>query len=402
MQATLAPIPAHVPEHLVYDFDPTNDPLLHRDPHISATALHRIAPRLFYTRHNGGQWVVTHAADALEILRDPERFSSDPKNNWFNAQRKPRTVPNQYDPPEHTSFRKILNPMFSPGAMARIADDVRAMAVELIEEVLPKGGCEFISEIGQRFPVYIFLKLVDTPRELAPDLLARVEKFVRGVDGATKLQGLAEVGAYIVTALEERRRKPGTDLLSKLLEAKVDGERPLTQGELEGAGTLLFLGGLDTVTSTLSFIMNYLGQHPEQYARLVNDPGLIGSGVEELLRVHGGANFERAATQDIDFNGVKIAKGDRLNFISQVYGLDPEIIENPFEINLDREISPHLIFGAGPHRCLGSHLARIEIRIFLEEWTRRITQFRVEGDVPTKGGIVWSPEYLNLRWNAPG
>ena len=291
--------------------------------------------------------------------------------------------------------------MFSPGAMARIADDVRAMAVDLIEEVLPRGGCEFIAEIGQRFPVYIFLKMVDTPRALAPDLLARVEKFVRGVDGATKLKGLAEVGEYIVTALEERRRKPGTDLLSRLLEAKVDGERPFTQGELEGAGTLLFLGGLDTVTSTLSFIMNYLGQHPEQYARLVNDRGLIGSGVEELLRVHGGANFERAATQDIEFNGVKIAKGDRLVFISQVYGLDPEIIDNPFEINLDREISPHLIFGAGPHRCLGSHLARIEIRIFLEEWTKRVPQFRVEGDVPTRGGIVWIPEYLNLRWNLP-
>ena len=165
---------------------------------------------------------------------------------------------------------------------------------------------------------------------------------------------------------------------------------------------LLFLAGLDTVVAMLSFIMAYLGRNPAQCQRLVAEPTLVSSAVEELMRVHGVAGMERGVTSDMDYKGVQFKAGDRLVFMPHVYGLDDQMIENPFKVDFDRPVSSHLVFGSGPHRCLGSHLARLEIKVFLEEWTQAIPVFAVEGtqEIATRGGLVWCPVAVPLVWQA--
>jgi len=176
--------------------------------------------------------------------------------------------------------------------------------------------------------------------------------------------------------------------------------RGLTDDEKLGMVNLLFLGGLDTVAAMLSFIMAYLGQHPRQYQRLVDDPALIANAIEELMRVHGVAGMERGVTADMEYAGVQFKAQDRLVFMPHVYGLDAQMVDDPFRVDFDRPVSSHLVFGSGPHRCVGSHLARLEMKVFIEEWVRRIPAFSVdaEGDLPTRGGLVWSPVAVPLAW----
>jgi cytochrome P450 len=166
--------------------------------------------------------------------------------------------------------------------------------------------------------------------------------------------------------------------------------------------TLLFLGGLDTVAASLSFFMAFLADHPGHYQQLLDEPALLPQAIEELARVHGVAGTERGVTQDTHYAGVDFKAGDRLVFPAHIYGLNNDWVDDPDRVDFRRPVSAHLVFGSGPHRCLGSHLARLEMRIFLEEWMARIPSFRrtSEGDIPTRGGLVWSPVRVDLQWPA--
>ncbi len=398
--AALSPLtqaPPHVPEALIFDFDYFNAPELAHEPHRNALILHDKAPPIFWSRRNGGHWIVTRAAPALAMLQRPDLFPSDPRYN--PGARTPRTLPNLSDPPEHTEYRRILNKWFAPGAMAAMEPEIRALAIELIEELRPRGESEFLRDIAKQFPIVIFLRLVGAPLEDREMLCVWAERAVRAPERAERDAVGRDMLAYVRKLFDERRRNPGPDLLSRLLAATIDG-RSLTQAELDGIGLLLFLGGLDTVASVLTFTMAYLATHPADYARLVADRGLIGRALEELLRVHGVGTIERGVKEEVTFEGVDFKPGERVSFMLGLYGMDIPEIDDPLTVDLDREISRHLIFGAGPHRCLGSHLARVEIRVFLEEWCARIPHFGIAPgkQVRTMGGIVWSPVDMPLVW----
>lgn len=391
-------IPDHIPPELVVDFDRFNAPQLQRCPHQAVTALFRGGPDIFYTPGDRGHWVVTRAADARDMLRQPDKFSSDPRYNVANA-RNPRTLPNQSDPPEHTALRRIVNPYFSPAGVLKMEPEIRQLARVLIDGVAARGNCEFVTGIAQRFPVEWFMRMANAPlgdREL---LIEMADRFTREPDITKRLAALEELAGYLQQRIAEREQAPGDDLVSLVVHAKL-GERGLTPDEKIGMVTLLFLAGLDTVAAMLSFIMAFLGRHPEQYARLVGNPALIPNAVEELMRVHGVAGTERGVTSDMVYNGVSFKTGDRLVFMAHLYGLDEQQVEHPFTVDFDRPVSAHLVFGGGPHRCLGSHLARLEMRVFLEEWAQRIPEFSVDakGELPTRGGLVWSPVAVPLAW----
>jgi cytochrome P450 len=299
----------------------------------------------------------------------------------------------------HTELRRIINPFFSPAGVQKLEHSVRQLAGELIDEVLGRGHCEFLRELAQRFPVQLFMRMTNAPMEDREMLVAKVDRFTRAPDIQERLAALGELGDYLKDMIAERERAPGDDLVSLAVHGTVHG-RGLTDDEKLGMVNLLFLGGLDTVAAMLSFIMAYLGQHPAQYQRLVSDPELIGNAIEELMRVHGVAGMERGVTADMDYAGVSFKAKDRLVFLPHVYGLDEALVEDPFRVDFDRPISSHLVFGSGPHRCVGSHLARLEMKVFIEEWARRIPVFSVaaEGDLPTRGGLVWSPVAVPLVW----
>ena len=391
-------IPAHVPAHLVYDFDVYTAPELKCDPYRTMTDLLRTkVPPIFYTPRNGGHWVVTGAVEGFDMLRDVDRFSNDPRYN-SNA-RKPWTLPNQSDPPEHTEYRRIINPAFVPRTVAAMEVDLRALTVGLVEDIVPRGGCEFVADIGKLLPVNVFLKMAGAPQTDRAMLVDLAERVVRHPDRSAREAAGYELGDYVMKAFAARRVSPGDDLLGMVVKGTVNG-RSLNEAELLGMGLLLFLGGLDTVSSTLAFVMLFLARHPGHYRQLVDEPGRIPGAVEELIRTHSVAAMQRGVRNDTEFCGIRFRQNDKIFFMTQLFGLDERRVSDPLRVDFDRAVSPHLGFGAGPHRCIGSHLARTEVRIFLEEWTRRIPSFSLasEGDVQTCGGNVWSPVALQLQW----
>lgn len=390
-------IPPHVPSHLVVDFDIYGGEELKRCPYDTMVELRRKGlPAIFYTPRNGGHWVVTGATEALEMIRDIERFSNDPQYNAI--MRKPWSLPQQSDPPMHTAYRRIINPTFSPRSMVTLEPDLRSLCGSLIDALVPKGRCEFVGDFAKVFPVSVFLRMAGAPDDKREWLLELTERMTRGVPADRDAAG-RELSDYVFGLVEAHRADPGDSLLGVLAKGRVE-DRPLTDDETRAMGMLLFLGGLDTVASTLAFIMLFLGRNPGHYEQLVGDPACIPSAVEELVRTHSVASFQRGVRRDTEYLGIQFRKNDGLYFMTQLFGLDERQVDNPMHVDFARPVSPHLGFGAGPHRCVGSHLARVEVRVFLEEWVKRIRRFRVDTqeEIETRGGHVWSPLRLPLAW----
>lgn len=401
MTIQFSTVPAHVPPHLVYDFDYVMAPVGCQEPQQEqARKLKAEAPEIFFTPRNGGHWIVRMPADTVEMFRRTGDFSSAPE---FNDQRqwKPALLPVQADPPAHAEYRKVLGAFFAPGNMRKLEGDIRGIANAIFDEVEPKGGCEFVTEVGEVFPITIFLRLVDAPLEDRKYLLTLAHSFTRSPDPEGRAKAVSGLAAYIRKLFEIRRENPGDDVLSLFLKSNFNG-RPLTTEEEEGLGTLLFLAGLDTVRSAMSSVVTYLARNPNQYASLVNEPGTIPGAVEELLRISGTSMPERAVTHDLAYKGIDLRKGDRIYFLLPLMSFDEGLNDDPHRVDFRREISQHLIFGSGPHRCAGSHLARIEVRILLEEWTKRFPSFslRPGSTVPMAASTVWTPERVELVWPA--
>jgi cytochrome P450 len=402
MSTHAADVPPHIPKSLVFDYDMYRAPELGRDPQRGVSRLlHENAPDVFYSPYNGGHWIVARAEAAVDMLRQPDKFSSLPEYNR-HREFKPRMLPIQSDPPEHAAYRKPLGERLSPEAVRLLERDIRAFAREIIDELYPRGRCEFVQEVGLRYPITIFMRLAGAPMEDVRLLVSMADKYTRSPELADRQDAVRRLGQYLRNETRERMKCPRGDLLTLIAEAKV-GDRPLDDDEREGMCVLLFLAGLDTVKSALSFIFTRLAQSPQHYRRLVADPALIAPAMEELMRMSGVSQPERGVTHDFEYRGVPFRKGDRVVFITPLYGMDARVTENPFELDFDRPMSRHWIFGAGTHRCLGSHLARLEIRVLLEEWTQTIPDFGVENDQAVEiegGGLVWTPKALPLVWKA--
>lgn len=396
----LADIPSHIPASLVFDYDLFRAPELSHDPQRAVSQLlHGKAPDVFYSPHNGGHWIVTRAEVAVDMLRQPDKFSSLPE---YNKHRdfKPRMLPIQSDPPEHAAYRKPLGERLSPEAVRKLETDIRAFAREIVDDVYPNGRCEFVQEVGLRYPITIFMRLAGAPMKDVKLLVSMADKYTRSPELVDRQDAVRRLGQYLQKEFRERVTCPRGDLLTLITQSKV-GDRPLDDDEREGLCVLLFLAGLDTVKSVLSFIFTRLAQSPEHYQRLVANPAMIGPAMEELMRLSGASQPERGVTHDFDYRGVPFRRGDRVVFITALYGMDDRVVANPLELDFDRPMSQHWIFGAGTHRCLGSHLARLEIRLLLEEWTKTFPEIGIENNQTIEvegGGLVWTPKALPLVW----
>jgi cytochrome P450 len=395
-------VPTHIPSGLVYDYDFFQSVSGVERPHWTITEkLVREAPPVFYTPRNGGHWVVTSASVALDMFRHYDRFSIEPQHN---AARKKdaRFLPLEYDPPEHTELRKIVAPIFTPGSVARLEPSIRQMAIDLIEGVLQDGRCEFVRQVSNRFPVSVFLRLADGPLEHADAMIDMANRFLREQDFAIKQSGVNDLTRFLGAIVEQRRANPGSDLISSIVRGRRADGTPLTEKEILGACTFIFMAGLDTVAAMIAFVMEFLARNPDHYRQLTDNPAKIANAVEELMRVSGVAMPERGVAKDNDYNGIPFRKGDRIVYLLQISGMTDPSVEDPYRVDFDREVSSHLVFGSGAHRCLGSHLARVEIRVFLEEWVKRVPAFGLGADkIPVHGGTVWIPMQLPLVWEKP-
>jgi cytochrome P450 len=394
-------VPEHVPAELVRDFDYHTDPAFLADPFAGWDRAREL--RVFWTPAYGGYWVLTHLEDIRAVYQDPDRYSS--RVVGIPAGRYPRTLrPLALDPPEHGIYRQVLASAFSPNAATRMASDIRERCRRLIDQFATDGACEFVSQFARPFPTTIFVAMLGLPDEEASSF----ERWNHDLTHVYEDPGVRQTAAKNIEsslddAVNRRRTEPSTDaedLISVLLRATVY-DRALTHDEIVDYAFLLFMAGLDTVTAASTFAFRTLASQPDLRRRLVADPAIIPQAVEELLRAHAIVNAARTATRDTTIAGVQIKAGDLILVSTALACRDPEVFENADAVDLDRAQNRHLAFGAGPHRCLGSHLARLELRTALEEFHAQILDYRIPdgADIKIHGGGVLGIDQLPLEWN---
>jgi len=347
-------------------------------------------------------WYLLSYADIRAALHDHELFSS--RSVQYLGDSPQRLLPEELDPPEHAKYRRLLNAPLSPNAIRAREEQIRTLCVALIDEIAPRGECDFLTGFAQRFPTTIFLDLMGLPAGKAAEFVARAQTVLHATgeqDPDFSQRGAAAMGiiADIGSAVASRRETPRDDLISRLLSSTVD-DRPLTDDELYQLGFLLYLAGLDTVANVLTYSFRFLAGRPDLRSLLRDEPGTIPQAVEELLRFFSIASTVRVVTSDTTFAGCPMKAGDRVVLPTASAGRDGGEYDNPDQFRLDRFPNPHLAFGAGPHRCAGAHLARLELRIALEEWHRRIPDYERADDEPVTEyvGAVAGLTALPLRW----
>ncbi|MFN0090710.1 MAG: cytochrome P450 [Acidimicrobiales bacterium] len=375
-----------------------------RDPFSHYAELRQGCP-VAHTDNWGGQWLPTRYADIEAIARDSERFSSvtvsvtGPKPGEGPLFIGP---PVTLDPPEHGPIRRLLLPAFAPQAVDRLLPITRAIAQELVAEIAQGGDrVDAADAYAQHLPVRVIAGLIGVPVEqeaMFTDWVVRILKI-----GATEPEVLSaasrEVRDYFAAQLDARRDDPSPpdDLITYLLGARVEGE-PLERKHMIGILYVLLLAGIDTTWSSLGSSLWHLATHPEDRERLVAEPELMPTAIEELLRLYSPATMARIVTEEVEVGGRTLCPGERVLLPFPAANRDPEVFENPDTAVLDRAVNRHATFGLGVHRCLGSNLARMELQVGLEEWLKAFPRFRLDesAEVTWNGGQVRGPNTLPL------
>ncbi|MEZ0355250.1 cytochrome P450 [Mycobacterium sp. SA01] len=407
-----------LPERLVTDFD-IYDPSLGGEVDRLNEKVRELAdagPIVYSTAH-GGHWIITGYQEAHAVLRDAETFSSYP-NNLVGAG-DGKFIPIELDPPEHTSYRKVLQPLFSPRRMKEMEAEIRLVVDRLIDNFADRGSAEFVSEFAHELPTSVFLTLMGWPLEDAPLFTGATDIAILGKPGATEEENLAarhqaagQMFGYFAQVVADRRARPdATDITSVIINTPLDtpeGPRQLTDDELCRMFFLLLIAGLHTVQGTLAWSVIHLAGRPALRQQLIEDPGLLPGAVEEMLRYEAAVSMGRNATVDTEIGGLPIKQGDQLVVILAGVNRDRGEFVDPDEVQLDRTPNRHLAFGSGPHRCIGSHLARIEVAAALEAIHRRIPDYRIDTSKPvlshasqvrgvTQLPILFTPENRSAR-----
>jgi len=403
----MRPVPAHVPPEMVGDFSLFTSPGMDRtangDPQAAA-AVALNGPRVFYsqmnTRDGRGTWVVTRADDQRRVLQDPETFSSHRSIFASALGESWPMIPLEIDPPRHALYRSLLNPLLSPKRVIAMEEAVRERAGVLIDKILANGtSCEVMDDFAFPFAVNIFLRFLGLSDDRLEEFVSWANDLLHG-DDEQRPRAARTIVEFIRSLAEERRRKPVDDFMTFVVQAEIEG-RPLDEQEVMGIGVLLFVAGLDTVAAAIGFDLRYLAEHPDDQELLRREPDRIVLAKEEMLRAFSTVQMIRVATRDVDFEGAPIKKGDYVSCASMIANRDPDEFEDPEKLDLGRIGNRHTAFATGPHRCIGSHLARREIEVALEEWLARVPTFRIkEGTAPiTYGGHVFGIEGLVLHWS---
>jgi cytochrome P450 len=347
--------------------------------------------------------VVGGDTEVRHVLQHPEIFSSGIDAVEIGQVRP--LIPLQIDPPQHKNFRQRLDPIFAPKNIKLLEAQTRQLVQDLIAPVVDQGHCNFHDVVAEPLPTTVFLQLLGLPVDRAAEFIELKNGIIRPPVNtqADRVKYTRKVGAKIYEvlqeAIDERMDERREDFLSMFLDAEVDGHR-LTTDDVLDIGYLFFLAGLDTVTASLDCMLSYLAQHPERRQQLVEDESLIQHAIEEMLRwetlVQG---VVRVTTEDTEISGCPIPKGMVVSVALGSANCDERTWAEPETIDFEREENRHLAFGGGVHRCLGSHLARMELRVALEEWHRAIPDYSVRDDIVllyTQG--LRAVENLELVW----
>jgi cytochrome P450 len=352
-----------------------------------------------------GMVMISRHEDVMHALRHPDLFSSNMDAIDIGNIRP--LIPLQIDPPDHVKFRRLLDPLFAPKEVAKLEPEVRRLVNELIDEFEASGACEFSDQFAIPLPCTVFLALLGLPLEDLDLFLRFKNAIIRpgGTDGddAKAIQRAAgqEIYAYFQKVVDERRAEPRADLISGFIAAEVDGAR-LTDNDILDICYLFLLAGLDTVTASLTCAIAYLAGHPDRRDAISADLSLVPAAVEELLRWESIVPaVPRVAMTDVEISGETVREGEAVMCMLGAANIDPGEFPDADVVDLERPGNRHLAFGGGVHRCLGSHLARLEMRVALEELHRRLPDYAVkDGETPRYTMGIRAVEYLPLVFTA--
>jgi cytochrome P450 len=365
-----------------------------------------LAPFLLNDSRNTPFWMITEYDHVLEALQLPDVFG----NEVLSALTPEHTIdllPQYLNPPEHTTMRRALNRWFAPKVVRRLEPLVLSRCIELVEELKPAGECDLVADFAIRFPTDMFLATLNLPMSDGPEFLFWIEKIFKGFAGKEMdeaARAVRWIRGYFGRAIDERKANPQdteTDFLSRLLVSSLD-DVPISDEDIITICLTLMAAGLDTTRSALGYIFYHLARDPELRHRLTANPDLWPTAVEEFMRLYPLVYQDgRLVKQDINFHGLELKKGDVVWLGLASASHDPKKFADPLKFDIDREhINHHLAFGAGPHRCMGMHLARHELVIALAEWHKRIPDYEIATDQELRErGAQLSINWLPLRWD---
>jgi cytochrome P450 len=374
---------------------------------------------------NHGFWVVTKYEDLVAIHRDFRTFSSEVGHVAIEELRpdelRARQSMLETDPPKHTRLRRIVSQFFTPRAVGAYEEFVRALARELVDAALPLGEFDLVERLSAPYPINVLVRILGAPPEDAPRLIALGDRMIANTDPdysdvvvdredtseyrllTFRSPAAVELAEYGAALAEKRRAKPEDDLVSRLVHAEVDGER-LTEREFSNFFALLVIAGNETTRQALSRAMQLLADHPAETRELGDDPSLIPVALEEILRFASPVlYFRRTATVHTELSGVPIRAGDKVTMWYISANFDEDVFPDPYRFDIRREPNEHVTFGKyGPHHCLGAYLARLEMRVILEELLPRIRSLEVTGPAPRVrsnfiNGVKKLPVRVELR-----
>lgn len=381
------------------------------DPAPVWTELRERCP-IAHTDRYGSTWLPTRYDDIVAIAHDVERFSSrDVAVITPGRELNPEATimliapPITSDPPVHTWARRMLLPRFSPKAIDELTPLTRALADELINSFIDAGHADAAGDYAQHIPVRVIARMLGVPQEDEPTFTGWAVTILQ--HGFQNIQRAAdtvmEVIRYFGEKLDEREREAEgerpDDLITMLVEARHDGD-PLDDTHRIGSCFLLLLAGIDTTWSSIGSSLYHLAAHPDDQQRLRDEPELMASAIEELLRFYSPVTMARYVAEDTELAGCPMKRGDKILMAFPAGNRDPEHFERPDEFIIDRQRNRHFAFGSGIHRCLGSNLARMELRVAIERFLDRVPTFELaDPDAVTwSGGQVRGPRRVPVRW----
>jgi cytochrome P450 len=396
------------------DFDHTDD-VYAADPYPIWKDIRESGCPIAHTERYGGAWLPTSFKDVSAIAYDTERFTS--RSVLATEFRPPMELapagiapPISADPPFHLESRRALLPVFSPKVIAELEKSTRAYCQELIAEMGHKDVVDAALEYSQNIPVRVIANMLGLPESDADKFRGFVTHALEGVSLPLeeRMAGMMELFQYMRTQIVDHLENPRDDMISYLLEQA--GGDPAAQADLDAdTGTfmvgrtvvLLLLAGIDTTWSAIGASLWHLAKTPSDREWLVREPELMPSAIEELLRAYSPVTMARLVREDMDFNGCPMKAEEWVLLPFPAANRDPEAFDRPDEVILDREENRHSAFGLGPHRCAGSHLARMEMRVALEEWLAAFPDFELADPdaVLWSGGQVRGPRLLPIKIN---
>ncbi|HYM14904.1 MAG TPA: cytochrome P450 [Dehalococcoidia bacterium] len=369
-----------------------------------------------HTDRWGGSFMPTRYEDLFNIARDIQHYSSrnvlvadvmpppdaieqevSPEDQELIQQYNVGAPPITSDPPVHTWARKLLLPPFSATSVAKYEQETRELCNELIDGFIRAGRADGAADYAQQIPPRVIASMLGIPKEMTSTFTDWVRGFLElGLtDPELREQSARNIFGFMIEQVQQRKEHPGEDLISYLLEQKVDGE-PVPEPHVVGTCFLLLVAGIDTTWSSIGSALWHLAQHPEHRKQLIEQPALIDNAVEELLRAYSPVTMARYVAEDTEYAGCPIPEGSKVLMNFPAANRDPSVFEHPDQVILDREKNPHIAFGVGIHRCAGSNLARMEMKVSIQEWLKRIPDYRLENPdaVTWAGGQVRGPRQM--------